>query len=162
MGKLDENTRLVNKSEQLDDIDKLIINELINDSRISYSDLAEKIHLSRVSVRERITKLKENGIITNFTIFVDSSKIGLTTSVFFDIKAETAKIHSVAQKLAEFEEITIVYQTTGNTSLHVHAMIEDFEGIGKFMHEKLYTIDGITNVISHVLLKKYKSLLTCT
>lgn len=161
MNTQEETATLIESSTEIDEIDKMILNELVIDSRISYSDLAEKVHLSRVSVRERMIKLKESGVIMNYTIFVDSSKIGLDTSVFFDIKTETSKIAQVAVELAKFKEITVVYQTTGNTSLHVHAQLKSIESLGEFMHKKLYNIDGITNIISHVLLKRYKYLLTC-
>lgn len=144
----------------LDEVDKMIIEELIEDSRISYSDIAEKVHLSRVSVRERVLKLKESGVIDRFTIVVSSKDIGLKTSVFFDVETAPNKIDAVGKALAEYDEITIVYQNTGATSLHVHAMLENIESISGFMHEKLYPIEGIINVNSHLLLKRYKSVLT--
>ena len=151
---------MIEFTSNLDDVDKLILEELINDSRISYSDIAEKVHLSRVSVRERVLKLKENGIIDKFTIFVSSKDIGLKTSVFFDVEAAPKKIEAVAHALCQYQEITIIYQNTGATSLHVHALLESVEDVGRFMHEKLYPIDGIVNVNSHLLLKRYKNILT--
>ncbi|SKC62810.1 Lrp/AsnC family transcriptional regulator [Maledivibacter halophilus] len=160
MKSLNDSKHMLEKSVLIDEVDKKILRELINNSRISYSDIAERVHLSRVSVRERVIKLKQSGIIKHFTIFIDSAGIGFKTSVFFDIEVKTNMIDSVARTLAEFDEITIVYQTTGATSLHVHAQLENLDSIGEFMHNKLYSIDGITNVNSHILLKKYKSLLT--
>lgn len=151
---------MIHSASNLDEIDKMIIEELIEDSRISYSDIAEKVHLSRVSVRERVLKLKESGVIDRFTIFVSSKDIGLKTSVFFDVETAPKKIDTVGRALAKYDEITIVYQNTGATSLHVHAMLESIEDISRFMHEKLYPIDGIINVNSHLLLKRYKSVLT--
>ena len=100
MNCLDKSAKMIANSTEIDDMDKMIINELIYNSRISYSDLAEKVHLSRVSVRERVLKLKESGVIKNFTVFVDSAMVGLKTSVFFDIKAAPGKIHDVAKKIA--------------------------------------------------------------
>lgn len=156
----ESSNNMLENSVLIDDVDKKILQELINNSRMSYSDIAEKVHLSRVSVRERVIKLKQSGIIKRFTVFIDSAEIGLKTSVFFDIEVKANKILSVAKTLAEFSEVTIVYQTTGATSLHVHAQLENLDSIGDFMHNKLYSIDGITNVNSHILLKRYKSLLT--
>ena len=47
----------------MDDADKKIIELLQEDSRISITDIAKAINLSRPSVSERITRLIEKGIL---------------------------------------------------------------------------------------------------
>lgn len=53
---------------QLDQFDIRILEELRRNSRISHSDLAKKIHLSRNAVRSRIERLESNGYIAGYTI----------------------------------------------------------------------------------------------
>ena len=65
-----------NPNKQLDEYDKKIISLLMEDGRISYVDLANKVGLSRVAVRDRVYNLKEKGVIEKFTIAVDSEKFG--------------------------------------------------------------------------------------
>jgi len=48
---------------KLDNTDYKILEILQSDGRISYSDLAEKVSLSRAAVRERVNSMKESGII---------------------------------------------------------------------------------------------------
>ncbi len=57
---------------KLDNIDKKLLEELAEDGRLSYDDLAEKVGLSRVAVKDRIQNLKEKGVIEKFTVVINS------------------------------------------------------------------------------------------
>ena len=70
---------------KLNKIDMDILKLLANDCRISYAEIAREVHLSRMAVRERVMKMTEEGIIEKFTLQLNSSKVGLNTSVFLKI-----------------------------------------------------------------------------
>ena len=55
----------------LDDIDRDILRHLSADGRLSYTDLADWVSLSRVAVRKRIERMEDAGVITGFTVVVD-------------------------------------------------------------------------------------------
>ena len=55
----------------LDEIDRDILRRLSADGRLSYTDLADYIDLSRVSVRKRIERMEDAGVIKGFTVVVD-------------------------------------------------------------------------------------------
>lgn len=59
----------------LDDTDRRILAYLMNDSRRSYTDIAEKVHLSRVAVAHRVQRLIDTGIIFKFTVTVNRKKL---------------------------------------------------------------------------------------
>jgi Lrp/AsnC family leucine-responsive transcriptional regulator len=62
---------------QIDDKDKQIIDLLENDARAQYKDIAEKVGVSSDTVKYRIDKLKEQGIIQNIIPIINYNKIGL-------------------------------------------------------------------------------------
>lgn len=62
---------------RLDDINLKILDELSMDSRISMTDLADKVHVSRPTVQRRITQMEEYGIIKGFTVEIDWDRIEL-------------------------------------------------------------------------------------
>lgn len=68
--------------EQMDSIDKKILDLLIGNGRISYVDIGKELNLSRVAIRERVNNLQEKGIIERFTVVVNSEKIGKNVSAF--------------------------------------------------------------------------------
>ena len=142
---------------KFDDIDKILLNELIEDGRLSYVELAEKTNISRVAVKDRIDSMKENGIIEKFSVVINSEKIGKNVSAFFDIDVEPYQLEKVALNLANNENVASIYQMTGPSTLHTHVLVEDFSNLENFINKELYSVKGITRVDSHVILKRFKS-----
>lgn len=140
-----------------DEIDQKLINELIEDGRISYVELAEKVGISRVAVKERIKVLKEEGVIEKFTITVNSEKFGKQVSAFFEVDVEPKQLQIVAQNLADNPNVASIYQMTGPSTLHMHVLVENFKKLEKFINDELYSVQGITRVESSILLKRFKS-----
>ncbi|WP_077328880.1 Lrp/AsnC family transcriptional regulator [Virgibacillus siamensis] len=140
-----------------DKIDKKIIEELVEDGRISYVELAGKVGLSRVAVKDRIKSLVDKGIIEKFTVSVNSEKIGKKVSAFFEVDVEPKQLQEVAQNLADNLQVASIYQMTGPSTLHMHVLVEDFKKLETFINNELYSVKGITRVESSVLLKRFKS-----
>lgn len=55
----------------LDEVDRDILRRLSADGQLSYTDLADFIDLSRVSVRKRIERMEDTRVIKGFTVVVD-------------------------------------------------------------------------------------------
>jgi Lrp/AsnC family transcriptional regulator, leucine-responsive regulatory protein len=142
---------------KLDDIDRKILALLIENGRMSYSDIGKELNLSRVSVRERVNQLVKNGVIEKFTVVVNSEKVGKSVSAFFEVDCEPAYLVEVAQKLADNPNVASCYQMTGPSTLHMHVLVEDFTSLEKFVNNELYSLKGITRVESHILLRRFKS-----
>src|SRR6476660_10649381 len=64
----------------LDDVDRNIIAELTRDGRMSVTQVAENVHISRAHAYSRIARLTGDGVLTRFTALVDPIKAGLKTS----------------------------------------------------------------------------------
>jgi Lrp/AsnC family transcriptional regulator, leucine-responsive regulatory protein len=142
---------------KLDDIDRKILSMLTENGRMSYVDIGKKLNLSRVTVRERVNQLVENGVIEKFTVVINSEKVGKKVSAFFEVDCEPAYLVEVAQKLAENPNVASCYQMTGPSTLHVHVLVEDFTALEKFINNELYALEGITRVESNILLRRFKS-----
>ncbi len=145
------------KNLEFDQIDKLLIQELVEDGRLSYVELAEKVGLSRVAVKDRINNLKNKGVIEKFTVVVNSEKFGQNISAFFEVDVEPMKLQEVAQNLADNTNVASIYQMTGPSTLHMHVLVEDFRMLESFINEELYSVKGITRVESSIILKRFKS-----
>lgn len=131
----------------LDEADYRILDILQKDGRITFSDLADQVNLSRSAVRERIKNMQDSGIIRGFTAIIDAKAYEKFASVYMDIEAEPMKIN----------EIAIVSQHTGSTGLHVHAYIDSVDKVSKYLEENIYTIDGVRGVHFELLVHQYKT-----
>ncbi|RYG73054.1 Lrp/AsnC family transcriptional regulator [Lentibacillus lipolyticus] len=142
---------------KIDATDKKLLEELVDDGRVSYVDLAKKTGLSRVAVKDRIENMKESGVIEKFSVVINSEKFGKTVSAFFEVDVEPFLLQEVAQNLADNPNVASIYQMTGPSTLHMHVLVKDFKTLETFINSELYSVQGITRVESHVLLKRFKS-----
>ncbi|WP_371371904.1 Lrp/AsnC family transcriptional regulator [Sporomusa aerivorans] len=139
----------------LDKIDRQILKYLSENGRFSNAELGRLLNLTRAAVRERVNQLVEHGIIERFTIVVNPLKAGKMLSVYFNVDVEWSKINLVAEQLLKTEEITNIYQMSGQPHLHIHALFDDQEHANCYI-QKLKLIDGITSVTSEILITRYK------
>lgn len=144
-------------SGTIDSTDREIIRELNKNGRISYTDLAKTIGLSRVAIQARVNTLMDNGVIERFTAVINPEKIGIQVSAFFNVEVEPKYLHEIAEQLSEEPWVTSLYHMTGPSKLHMHALFADNREMENFMKDKLYVLPGIASVESQVLIKRYKS-----
>lgn len=145
------------KLARLDETDLRILDILVGDARISYSTLAEKIGLSRVSVKERVSELVRKGVIERFTIQIPAKHLGKPLPVFFDIKFSPESLEKAALAVADHPDVAIVYQMSGVNALHVHGFFRDVDEVADFVNSFVSQIPGVQAVSSEFLFKRYKS-----
>ena len=141
----------------IDEIDRKILDCLIENGRMSYADIGKKLNLSRVSIRERVQQLIEKGVIERFSVIVNSEAAGKKVSAFFEVDCEPKHLVNVAETLVNHPSVVSCYQMTGPSTLHMHVLVEDFYELEKFINEEIYKLEGITRVESHILLRRFKS-----
>ncbi len=142
---------------KIDETDRKILELLLQNSRISYTDLGKQINLSRVAVQSRIQALIESGVIERFTAVINPVKVGITVSAFFNIDVKPDDLEKVAEDLAKEPAVTSLYHMTGPSTLHMHGIFSDHREMEKFLLETLYKMPGILRVETQMLLKRYKS-----
>ncbi len=146
-----------NKKYILDQYDIAIINALTRDGRIPFSELAKQVGLSRAVTTARVTRMQEIGLIEKFTVNLHYSYSRKKTSAYMEILVNPACISLVAEEIAKYDEIVVVYQMSGGSILHVHGFFDDLEDIYRFSESELNTIKGIINIKIEFILRKFKS-----
>lgn len=144
-------------ASSLDEIDKMILSALHSNSRISYTDLAKKVNLSRVAVQARVQAMMEDGLLEKFTIVINPEKLGIRVSAFFNVEVEPQYLMKVAEQLANEPCVTSLYHMTGPSKLHMHGLFASNGEMEQFLQEKLYPLPGIMSVETQILIKRYKS-----
>lgn len=133
----------------MDQLDKKIIEMLKMDSRLSITALSDAINLSRPSVTERIARLRDEGIITAFTIKTSDQKLGLSVSFFIEISDIKGSVEHVLKILKSNSYVTEVYCVTGVTNYIARASMPDIE----MMHAFLSELRKHCNVVSSIILE---------
>lgn len=118
----------------LDELDQKIIQLLVKNARMSYSDIGEKIGISRVAVKARIQALENKGIIEEYTTIINPQKINGAVSCYFEIETKPDSFKEVTDILNKNNIVTQIYRVTGRDKLHVHAMASSNEEMERFLH----------------------------
>ena len=140
----------------LDEIDQRIIDLLLDNARMSYVDIGHEVGLSRVAVKARIQSLEKQGIIDKYVTIINPAKLDNTTSVFFSLEIEPRHIHEVIRLLQDNPSFTQVYQMTGSSKLHAHAIISDDEELEKLINEEVYRFPGLVTMSCDTILTRVK------
>jgi DNA-binding Lrp family transcriptional regulator len=142
---------------QLDETDKKIISILHVNGRISFTDLAKEIGLSRVATQFRVNALMDKNIIERFTIVINAENIGMAVSAFLNVEVEPKYLQQVAEHLANETSITALYHMTGPSKLHMHGLFANNQEMEAFLKGKLYVLPGIMSVDCQILITRYKN-----
>ncbi len=74
---------------------------------------------------------------------------------FVQIQCELGKSYEVASALADAEIASEIYSTAGNYDLLAKFYVDDDEDIGRFVNEKVQSIDGIKDTFTTVTFRAF-------
>ena len=127
----------------LDKLDQKIIRLLIENARISYSDIGEETGISRVAVKARIQALEKRGVIEEYTTIINPQKISGAVSCYFEIETKPEYLAQVTDILYKNDTVTQIYRVTGRDRLHIHAVASSGDEMEYFLHNVIDTLPGI-------------------
>ena len=135
--------------EGLDALDQKIVRLLIENARISYSDIGQEVGISRVAVKARIQALEQRGIIEEYTTIINPQKISGAVSCYFEIETLPDTLAEVSKTLKENETITQVYRVA------VAASSEEME---KLIREVIDPLPGVVSCSCNIILSRIKDI----
>ncbi len=140
----------------MDEKDIKIIELLLQNSRISYTEIGKILGVSEATVRKRVENLERNGVIRKYTIEVDPTKLGYKIVAITGVDTEPQHFLTVARKLAEMEEVKWVATSTGDHMIMTEIWAKDGEELARIISEKIGKIEGVTKICPAIILEKIK------
>ncbi|MBU3013077.1 Lrp/AsnC family transcriptional regulator [Polaribacter vadi] len=131
----------------VDKIDTEIIKVLMKNSRQSFAEIGRIINLSPSSVRERIQKLQDIGVIKNYTLNIDNHKLGYGLEVFIMLKLFTGKLNIFMKDINTFPEIKESYRITGPYNIHMRVVLKNQLHLQQFIDKMINYGDPTTHLI---------------
>lgn len=144
--------------DSLDGLDQKIIQLLIQNARISYSDIGMQIGISRVAVKARIQSLEQRGIIEEYTTIINPQKISGAVSCYFEIETLPDTFSEVTKLLKQNDTITQIYRVTGKNKLHVHAVASSSDEMERLIHDVIDPLPGILSCSCNMILSRIKDI----
>jgi len=139
----------------LDKRDREIIAMLEKDSRTSFSEMGRRLRVSESTVRKRVERLVERGIIERFSIIPDPRKLGYEMIGVVGFDAEPSQYLKVAEEVAKIEEVRSAYTATGSCMILTEIWAKDrkeFTGV----LSKLGKIPGVEKICPAIILDRIK------
>ena len=144
------------KEKTLDDIDKNIIRILQDDARTSYREIQDRLGISIGTIHNRISKLRDNGIIEGYTLRLNNVKLGYKLSFLIRINCDGKFTEEILNDISRIPEVCSVFHTTGEQSAALICRFKDSEDVHKFIRE-LNEKEYVTRTNSNMILKEYKN-----
>jgi Lrp/AsnC family leucine-responsive transcriptional regulator len=114
------------KSSNIDAIDREILSALVQNARLSYRELGERVSLSANATAERVRRMHESGVIAGFRAIVDPAASGRTLVALIDVRlegpAETGRFERLIESL---EAITDAAHVTGRYDYQLRVACHD-------------------------------------
>ena len=142
----------------LDELDQQIVKLLIRNARMSYSEIGQKIGISRVAVRSRVQALEQAGIIEEYTTVINPQKISGAISCYFEIETVPDTLPEVAALLEQNDTVTQIYRVTGKSKLHVHAVASSSEEMEQLMYGTMDKLPGVVECSCNMIFSRIKDI----
>lgn len=135
---------MIPKNLEIDNTDLQILNLLIEDANMPYTEIAKKVNVSDGTVHVRTRKMKDLGIIKGAHLSVDYSKLGWDIVAFLGIFLDKSSFYEeAAHQLRLIPEIVGMHYTTGNYGIFVKIVCRDTQHLRTVLHDKIQKVSGI-------------------
>jgi DNA-binding Lrp family transcriptional regulator len=132
----------------LDILDLKIVKCLTEDGRCTYKKIAEEAGVSEATVKNRIDKLMEEGIIKKFTVIMDYHKL-------IGLRIQPAKLPQIVEHVQKNPDVHVLYRTSGDVDLLIEVIFEQMEDLNKFLESEL-ALEGILGTVVTIVIGPYK------
>ena len=142
-----------------DEIDRLLLQELQQDARISNAELARRVQLSPPATLARVRRLEESGLIQGYTITLDRRLVGYDLLCFVGVSLQ---VHDVEQLYAfrsairQFPRVLECHHVTGDYDYLLKVVACNTADLEDFLVNQLTPAPGVARIHTSVVLSETK------
>ncbi|MGB7755037.1 MAG: Lrp/AsnC family transcriptional regulator [Salinisphaera sp.] len=141
----------------MDELDRRILDLLIEDGRLSFAEIGRRLAISRAHARDRTASLQSRGVIEQFTAVVNPEKVGVGISAFVDAKVAPTLVETLCAELATLSEVVSLYLMSDMRSLHIHTLTHTEADLDAFVREHFFAREGVLSIDCTLLLRRIKN-----
>lgn len=130
--------------------DRAIIRQLQQHARMSYAELSRATGIPESTVRRRMDRLQQRGII-EFAMVADPGRLGYDLRSMIGLRVELSKLQSIAEELRAMSEVTFAGFVTGNFDIVIQVVVQSQEELVDFLTQRLSAIDGVRSTETFVM-----------
>jgi len=140
----------------IDETDKGILAILEDRARTPFLDIARQLSVSESTIRKRVSRLEDNGVIKKYSAVIEPSKIGYGSVAIVGIDVVPEKFLDVSKKLTKFDSVKFVATTTGDHMIMTEIWMDNPSELRDFISDKIEKMDGVTRTCPAIINEKLK------
>lgn len=131
----------------LDEVDKRIVDILVENARVSLKELAARVNLSSPSTSERLKRLEERGVIRAFTVDVDPHALGYTLQAIVRIRPLPGQLQRVQGLIEEIPEFSECDKVTGDDCFVARLHLRSIEQLDEILDRLIDKAETNTAIV---------------
>ena len=139
----------------LDALDQQLIDLLARDARVSNRRIANELGVTEGTVRGRIKRLQQDGLIA-FTAITGFAMGQRSRLAFINVQADVDRVREVAAAIAEVDHVNAVLITMGQFNVTAMCLIEELDTLVEIASDQILAIKGVHHVESSIAVKTIK------
>ena len=146
---------------EIDGVDRAIIRELSKDGRLSMTELAKRVGLSKTPVTGRVRRLEDAGIITGYRASLSWQKLGLGHICFVEVRLTDTRqntLEAFNKAVAAIAEIEECHMIAGGYDYLLKVRTTDILDYRAVMGERISALPHVASTSTYVAMEAVKSI----
>jgi len=132
----------------MDDLDREILTILRRDSRTPYTEIADEVGTSEGTVRNRVERMVEQGVIERFTVATHTGNVKAMVEIEVAVDVDT---HAVSERMADWAAVDFVWMVGGEQDVVLVVDAPDTQGVNELI-TKARELDEVINTKTRLIL----------
>ncbi len=140
----------------IDATDRLILNELQSDGRVSHAELAERVGLSTSACYRRVRRLEAEGVIAGYVMILDTEAVGRDLDVFVEVSLVSQSEESLRrfeEEVRDCREVMSCHLVAGDADYLLHLAVRDHRDFERIHNEHLSRLPGVSRLRSNFAIR---------
>ncbi|MGB0204647.1 MAG: Lrp/AsnC family transcriptional regulator [Neptuniibacter sp.] len=145
--------------DKLDKLDMAILRELQKNGRITVTELASIVGLSKTPCQVRVKRLEELNYIQGYTAIIDQKKLGSRHVAFVQVTmsdTKTKALQAFNDAIREIPEVEQCHMIAGNFDYLVKVRTSDIDNYREVLGEKISSLPNVKQTSTFVVMEDVK------
>ncbi len=155
-----ERSKNLRSETPLDEVDRLIVEELQRDGRMTNAELADRVGIAASTCVARVRSLVGRGIITGFTATVDPAVMGRTLQVLVSVSIRSGarqRISEFSDELRSLPEVLQLFFLGGVEDFIIHLAARDSDHVRDFVMEHLSAHPAVSSTRTSIVFSHHQN-----
>ena len=138
---------------KIDRLDRGILTALQENGRMSLTAIAKRVKAAPATVHERLTKLRQNGVVEGFSVLLDPRALGYTVTALVHLRTELSeRVEQTVEDLKAIPEVDEVHVVSGEYDLVIKVRARDTGHLQELLVTRIHRVAGFIRSATEVCL----------